>query len=97
MDDRTFRQLQALGSDLWALYVEAGSVVWLRSLRLAGGGSEAAAEARLMVGEKLAAHRELVERLAAGRLGATPLAVAAGTTRYVLRGVRANRKRLARG
>jgi hypothetical protein len=31
-----------------------------------------------------------------GRLGTTPVAVAANATRYVLRGVRANRRRLSR-
>lgn len=91
------RQLQALGGDLCALWLEAAAVVSLRSWRLASGGPEAAKEASLMVNEKLAAQQELAARLAAGRLGKSPLAVTAGMTRYVLRGVRANRRRLSRG
>jgi hypothetical protein len=49
-----------------------------------------------MVSEKVAAQQELLGRLAAGTLGTTPLAVTAGITRYVLNGVRANRRRLSR-
>jgi hypothetical protein len=97
MDDGTLRQLQALSGDLCALWGEAVAVVWLRSLRLAKGGPEGFAEAQLMVSEKLAAGEELLARLAAGRLGSTPLAATAGMTRYILKGVRANRRRLSRG
>jgi hypothetical protein len=97
MDDRTLRQLQALGGDLCALWGEAAVVLWLRSLKLAKGGPGARAEAQLMISEKFAAQQELVARLAAGKLGRTPLAVSAGVTRYVLKGVRANRRRLSRG
>lgn len=86
-----------LGGDLCALWVEAASVVWLRSQRLAKGGPAAAAEAELMIGEKIAAHQDLVAKLAAGQLGKNPLAVTSNATRYVLKGVRANRKRLSRG
>lgn len=97
MNDRTLRQLQALGGDLCALGTEAAAVVWLRSLRLAKGGPDGLAEAQLMISEKFAAQQELIARLAAGKLGRTPLAVSAGMTRYVLKGVRANRRRLSRG
>lgn len=97
MDKRTMRQLQMLGGDYCALWGEAAAVVWLRSRRLAGGGPEALAEAELMVSEKVAAQQELLQRLAQGRLGKTPLAVTATATRYLLKGVRANRRRLSRG
>lgn len=96
MDDKTLRQLQTLSSDLCALWTEAAAVVWLRSLKLAKGGSEGLAEAQLMVSEKFAAQQELIARLGAGKLGKTPLSVSAGVTRYVLKGVRANRRRLSR-
>ena len=56
---------------------------------------EAAAEASLMVTEKIAAQQDLIVKLATGKLGKTPLAVAANSTRYMLKGVRANRKRLS--
>lgn len=96
MDEKTSRQLLTLGGDLCALWVEAASVVWLRSSRLARGGPDAFAEAGLMVGEKIAAQQELLGKLAAGKLGKTPLAVATSATRYVVKGVRANRRRLSR-
>jgi len=97
MDDRTLRQLQALGGDVCALWAEAAAVVCLRSLKLVKGGPEGLAEAQLMISEKFAAQQELMARLTAGKLGRTPLAVSAGITRYVLKGVRANRRRLSRG
>lgn len=97
MNDRTLRQIGMIGADLFALGVEASVVVWLRSLRLAKGGPEAAAEAGLMVGEKLAAQQELAAQLLAGRLGTSPLAATAKVTRHFLKGVRANRRRLSQG
>jgi hypothetical protein len=96
MDEGTFRQLQTLCGDLRALWAEAASVVWLRSLKLARGGPDAVDEAALLIGEKLAAQQELLAKLATGRLGTTPLAVSAHVTRYLLQGVRANRRRLSR-
>lgn len=96
MDKRTLRQMQMLAGDYCALWGEAVAVVWLRSRRLTGGGSDALAEAELMVGEKIAAQQELAMRLVTGRLGKTPLAVTATATRYMLKGVRANRRRLSR-
>jgi hypothetical protein len=96
MDRKTLQQVGMLGGDMAALWFEVVSVVWLRSGKIVRGGRGAAAEAELMIGEKIAAHQELATRLATGRLGSTPVAVAANATRYVLRGVRANRRRLAR-
>jgi hypothetical protein len=96
MDDRTLRQLQALSCDICALWEDAAAVVWLRSLKLARGGQEGLAEAQLMVREKLTAQQDLIARLGAGKLGRTPLAVTGGVTRYVLKRVRANRRRLSR-
>jgi hypothetical protein len=93
VDDRALRQL---GGDLCALWVEGTAVLWLRSLTLMRGGPAAVAEAELMVSEKIAAQQDLLARLALGKLGSTPLAATAGVTRYVLNGVRANRRRLLR-
>ena len=87
--------MKRLGGDLVALWGEAASVIWLRSQRIMQGGPEAAAEASLMVTEKIAAQQDLIVKLATGKLGKTPLAVAANSTRYMLKGVRANRKRLS--
>lgn len=96
MDRKTLRQLGMLGGDMAALWFEAASVVWLRSSKIVGGGTDAMAEAELMIAEKIAAQQELATRLATGRLGTTPVTVAANATRYFLRGVRANRRRLSR-
>src|SRR5437868_482452 len=97
MDDKTLRQLSAIAHDVCALWGEGSAVVALRLTKLAQGGSAGLAEAELMVGEKLAAQQELLARLAAGKLGTNPLAVTASVTRYLLKGVRANRRRLSRG
>lgn len=97
MDDKTLRQLRMLSGDCFALWAEAASVVWLRASKLAKGGPDAMAEAGLMVGEKIAAHQDLLGKLADGKLGKTPLAVGTNATRYFLKGVRANRRRLSRG
>ena len=97
MTQKTLRQLKMLGGDSCALFTEAASVVWLRSAKIAQGGPEAMAEASLMVSEKVAAHQELLGKLATGQLGTDPLAVAANTTHFYLKGVRANRRRLSRG
>ena len=85
-----------LGGDLCALWAESVQVIWLRARVLAAGGPEACAEAGLMVTEKLAAQCELAAALASGRFGGTPLSLSTGMTRYLLKGVRANRVRLAR-
>lgn len=87
--------MKILGGDLVALWGEAASVVWLRSQRIAQGGPEAMAEAGLMISEKIVAQQDLMAKLATGKLGRTPVAVATNTTRYFLKGVRANRRRLS--
>jgi hypothetical protein len=97
MDDKTLRQLRILGDDIGALWMDAASVVWMRSLRIAQGGAGAAAEAELMVGEKIVAQQELWGKLATGKLGENPLAVTINTTRHLRNRVRANRRRLAGG
>jgi hypothetical protein len=97
MDKRALGQFRMLAADLCSLWIEAGSVVWLRTAKIARGGPEAMAEAELMISEKIAAQQDLLAKLAAGKLGQNPLAVTAGVTRYVLEGVQANRRRLAPG
>jgi hypothetical protein len=97
MNDKTLRQLRLLGDDLGALWMDAASVIWLRSLRIAQGGPAAAAEAELMVGEKIVAQQELWGKLAAGQLGENPLTVTMKATRHLRSRVRANRRRLSRG
>ncbi|MGB8315526.1 MAG: hypothetical protein WCE69_13685 [Aestuariivirga sp.] len=71
------------------LTVESQQVIWLRSMKLAAGGTKAEKEARLMVSEKM-----LMASLEGGRLlmGATSANV---VKRYRSK-VRANVKRLSR-
>ena len=75
--------------DLMMLTVESQQVIWLRSMKLAAGGTKAEKEARLMVSEKL-----LMASLEGGRMlmGATSANV---VKRYRSK-VRANVKRLSR-
>ena len=97
MDDKTLQECRALGGDLLKLWMEAACVVGLRSLRLARGGAKAAAEARLMVDEKIVAHQRFATAVVSGKHGASPLGVARAATRFYLHGVRANRRRLLAG
>ena len=71
------------------LTVESQQVIWLRSMKLAAGGTKAEKEARLMVSEKM-----LMASLEGGRMlmGATSANV---VKRYRSK-VRANVKRLSR-
>ena len=75
--------------DLAMLAVESQQVIWLRSMRLAGGGAKASAEARRMVSEKLTA---AAQAAAGAVLGDSP----ARTAKRYRKKVRANRRRLSR-
>lgn len=82
------------GIDAWALGVEASAVIGLRTVKMASGGVDAAAEAQLMVSEKMQSAFELQAALVTGRLGANPLAGTQKVLRHYRRKVKANRKRL---
>lgn len=75
--------------DLSMLGVEAQQVIWLRSMKIAMGGTAGEREARRMVAEKVAAAGEAGFHLAAGR----PMNVVVKGYR---KKVRANRRRLSR-
>lgn len=75
--------------DLGMLAFEAQQVIWLRCLRLAGGGAAASAEARRMISEKAT----VASQTAVGTmLGESPARV----VKRFRRKVRANRKRLTK-
>jgi len=82
------------GFDMWMLGAEAASVMALRTARIAAGGSVGAAEAELMVTEKVRAAIELQTRLMTGALGTTPLRATQGTLKHYRRKVAANKRRL---
>jgi hypothetical protein len=86
----------ALGLDAWLLGAEAACVIAQRSAKLALGGTEAAAEAELMVAEKAEAAWELGVALATGALGQRPETIARRSLAHYGRRVRATRRRLAR-
>jgi hypothetical protein len=83
-----------IGLDAWSLGVEAASVIALRTLKIAGGGDAAGAEAERMINEKIQAGLSLQTLAMTGGLGATPYSVAAKTLTHYRRKVRANRRRL---
>ena len=85
-----------LGLNSLALGMEAQSVVALRMVKLAGGGTEAAAEAQLMVLEKVQASVIAYSHLALGLATGGGLAGARKAQNHVRRAVRANRRRLQR-
>jgi len=84
------------GFDMWQLGAEAGTVMALRMARIAAGGPAGAAEARLMVSEKVRAAMELQTRLMTGGLGHTPLLGTQRTLKHYRGKVAANSKRLSR-
>jgi hypothetical protein len=83
--------------DAWAMGLEASSVIGLRTLKIAAGGTAADAEIRLMVGEKMTAAMTLPMLAMSGQLGANPTAVAARSLTHLRKKVRANRRRLSKG
>ncbi|MEH3121590.1 MAG: hypothetical protein PGN16_06350 [Sphingomonas phyllosphaerae] len=82
--------------DCWRLGSEAATVMTLRMQRIAGGGLMGAAEAELMVAEKVSAAMELQRKLMTGALGSTPLSGSQGIVRHYQRKVADNHRRLSR-
>jgi len=85
-----------IGINAWSLGVEASSVIALRLLKIATGGTAGNAEARRMVDEKLQAGLDIQRLALSGALGMTPHAAAATTLTHYRRKVRANRRRLSK-
>ena len=81
----------------WAMGLEASTVIGMRTLKIAAGGSAADAEIRLMVDEKMTAAMTLPMLAMTGQLGNTATAVAARSLTHLRKKVRANRRRLAKG
>ena len=84
-----------LAIDSWALGMDAGAVMWLRTLRIMAGGARGNREAQAMVDEKLAASLEMASRMML-RPVTGPAAARHALAPYASR-IRANRKRLGRG
>ena len=84
------------GLDAWSLSTEAASVVGLRMMKMAAGGSAGSAEAALMVSEKVQAGLELQAMMLGAGPWQTPLARTQRTLRHYRGKVAANRRRLVR-
>ena len=82
--------------DYWRLGSEAATVMTLRMERIASGGLTGAAEAELMVAEKVRAAMDLQCKLMTGVLGLTPLSGSQGIVRHYRCKVSANHRRLSR-
>ncbi len=82
--------------DYWRLGTEAVTVMTLRMERIAGGGPTGAAEAELMVVEKVRAVLDLQLKLMTGTLGSTPLSGSKWIVRHYRGKVAANHRRLSR-
>ncbi|WP_312163463.1 hypothetical protein [Phenylobacterium sp.] len=85
-----------LSVDTFWLGAEASQVVALRMMKLAGGGTGAAAEAQRMVTEKVAAAMAAHTELTLGAISGSPHAGPTKAVALYRRKVRANRRRLAR-
>lgn len=83
--------------DAWSLSMESASVMGLRALKLAAGGSAADAEGRRMIEEKVKAGLELQAMAFTGGIGLTPHRAAAKAVAHYRRKVRANQRRLRKG
>jgi hypothetical protein len=84
------------GFHAWSLGLEASSVIALRTLKIAIGGTAAEAETRRMVSEKLEAGLALQALALTAGLGLTTNSAATKTLAHYRRKVRANRRRLAK-
>jgi hypothetical protein len=86
---------EALIRDAGKLWVEAGSVIAMRTARIGQGDAGAGDEMLRMVTEKVWAGWELGFALASGQLGHDPGTVCSRTLQHYRRAVRANRLRLS--
>lgn len=85
-----------LGFDMMALGMESSGVIALRMMKLAAGGQAAAAEAQLMVAEKLRASAEAGAAAWTDALAGAGHRTPARTVARYRRKVRANARRLTR-
>ncbi len=91
-----FNPWLSFGLKAWQIGLEAQSVIALRTLRLAAGGTRAEAEASRMVTEKiLAAGEAQVTAAAAAMRGHKKHVVAGKALNVYSKRVRANRRRLS--
>ena len=83
-------------TQVWGASIDAMMVIALRTARIARGGETGAAEARLMVQEKIDAGMELQAKALQGKLGTSPESILAKTVAHYRPKLRANRRRLTK-
>jgi hypothetical protein len=86
----------ALAAESALLACDSAAVIALRLVRLSRLDGGAAAEAWLMVEEKLEGAAQLHQRALTGQLGADPHAMAQASLTFLRGKVAANRRRLSR-
>ena len=91
---RRSKSRTSLSMDIWALGMEASTVIGLRSLKMIMGGAAAEVEAKLMVDEKIKAALAMQTALMMGKLGSDPVRASGIVVKHYRRKVRANRQRL---
>ena len=87
----------SLAWQAWALGMEAGWVIAMRSMKIAAGGPQALLETQRMVAEKTASALTLQTMAISGALGRSGPAVASRAMKHYTGKVRANRRRLNKG
>lgn len=85
-----------IGLDMWSLGMDSASVIGLRAMKIAQGGSAAGKEAELMVTEKMATAFDVQLQWMTGGFGLNPATATRKAVGEYARKVRANRKRLSR-
>ena len=86
----------SLAFDMWALSMEAGSVIGMRLPKLMTGNTAAMIEAQRMVNEKVEAAAQLQWKLMTGGLGGTPDTMMRASVAHYRKAVGKNRRRLAK-
>lgn len=85
-----------LSLDAWRLAAESQTVIGLRLAKLASGDAAAAAEAQLMISEKIAAAAEVQTQMFTAALAGTSHLAPRRAMAHYRRKVGANRRRLTR-
>ncbi len=85
-----------IGFNAWMLTVEAATVIGLRTMKVAAGGTLAADEMQLMSSEKIKAMLSLQTMAMSGKLGSSAPQAASRILTHYRRKVRANRRRLSK-
>jgi len=94
MTEKQNANWMAAGMEAWTLGIDMWSVVGLRMMKIAAGGTAGERESRLMVEEKLQAMAELQTKLLTGGISSDPATGSRQVMRHYSGKVKANRRRL---